>query len=145
MSAPVIPGYPLTRVNVHAAGRIRCRITAASCVYDQNGNLTQVTDQKSQTTTVTYDGINRPTAKAYADGSSTALTWHRIDWPRKVIEVRAGWREGQPTRLKTAASQRDIDLLPSVRKALETQRVVAGGSELVFCAKARSRASAGHD
>jgi integrase len=61
-----------------------------------------------------------------------ALTWDRIDWARKAIEVRAGWREGQATRLKTAASQRDIDLLPSVRTALEAQRLVAGGSELVF-------------
>jgi integrase len=49
-----------------------------------------------------------------------------------VIEVRVGWREGQPTRLKTAASNRDVDILPSVRKALETQRMVAGGSELMF-------------
>lgn len=61
-----------------------------------------------------------------------ALTWDRIDWERNVIEVRAGWREGQSTRLKTAASQRDVDLLPSVRRALEGQRMIAGGSELVF-------------
>jgi len=61
-----------------------------------------------------------------------ALTWDRIDWERGVIEVRAGWREGQSTRLKTATSQRDVDILPSVRKALERQRVIAGGSELVF-------------
>jgi len=49
-----------------------------------------------------------------------------------VLEVRTGWREGQPTRLKTAASHRDVDLLPSVREALVRQRVIAGGSELVF-------------
>ena len=61
-----------------------------------------------------------------------ALTWDRIDWERNVIEVRAGWREGQSTRLKTAASQRDVNLVPSVRKALEGQRMIAGGSELVF-------------
>jgi integrase len=61
-----------------------------------------------------------------------ALTWDRVDEERNVIEVRAGWREGRPTPLKTAASQRDVDLLPSVRKALQAQRVIAGGSELVF-------------
>jgi len=61
-----------------------------------------------------------------------ALTWDRVNEDRNVIEVRTGWREGQPTRLKTAASQRDVDLLPSVRKALEAQRLIAGGSELVF-------------
>lgn len=61
-----------------------------------------------------------------------ALTWDRVNEELNVIEVRAGWREGRPTRLKTAASQRDVDLLPSVREALEGQRVVAGGSELVF-------------
>lgn len=41
-----------------------------------------------------------------------ALTWDHIDWARAVIEVRAGWREGQSTRLKTAASQRDVDIFP---------------------------------
>ena len=61
-----------------------------------------------------------------------ALTWERVHWERNLIEVREGWREGQPTRLKTAASQRDVDLLPSVRKALEAQRVIAGGNALVF-------------
>jgi integrase len=61
-----------------------------------------------------------------------ALTWDRIDWDRNVIEVRSGWREGQPTHLKTAASNRDVDILPPVRKALEAQRLVAGGSDLVF-------------
>src|SRR5437867_5616129 len=50
-------------------------LNASSYQYDQNGNLKQVTDRKSQTTTVTYDSLNRPTARAYADGSSTTLTW----------------------------------------------------------------------
>jgi integrase len=61
-----------------------------------------------------------------------ALTWDRIDWDRGVMEIRTGWREGQATRLKTAASHRDVDLLPSVAKALEAQRLIAGGSALVF-------------
>ena len=61
-----------------------------------------------------------------------ALTWERIDLKRNVIEVREGWRSGQPTRLKTAASHRDVDILPPVRKALEKQRLIAGGSKLVF-------------
>jgi integrase len=61
-----------------------------------------------------------------------ALTWERVDWQRKVIEIRTGWREGRPTGLKTAASHRDVDLLPTVAKALQAQRVVAAESELVF-------------
>lgn len=61
-----------------------------------------------------------------------ALTWDRIDWTRGVIEIRTGWREGQATRLKTAASNRDVDVLPPVRRALEAQRLVAAGSDLVF-------------
>lgn len=61
-----------------------------------------------------------------------ALTWERIDLKRNVIEVREGWRAGQATRLKTAASHRDVDILPAVRKALEKQRLIAGGSKLVF-------------
>lgn len=43
-----------------------------------------------------------------------------------------GWRKGQPTRLKTRGSAREIDILPAVGRALEAQRAVAGGSELVF-------------
>jgi integrase len=61
-----------------------------------------------------------------------ALGWPRIDWERNVIEVREGWRAGQRTRLKTAASNRDVDMLRPVRKALEAQRLIAGGSPLVF-------------
>lgn len=61
-----------------------------------------------------------------------ALTRERIDWERNFIQVREGWREGRPTRLKTAASHHDVDILPPVRKALEEQRLIAGGSELVF-------------
>jgi integrase len=61
-----------------------------------------------------------------------ALTWDRVNDDLNVLEVRAGWREGQPTRLKTVASHRDVDILPSVWEALERQRVIAGGSELVF-------------
>lgn len=61
-----------------------------------------------------------------------ALGWERIDWERDAIEVREGWREGRPTRLKTAASHREVDILPAVRKALDEQRLIAGGSELAF-------------
>ncbi len=61
-----------------------------------------------------------------------ALTWERIDFAGKRIAVREGWRKGQQTNLKVAAANRDIDILPAVRKALEMQRLIAGGSPLVF-------------
>ena len=61
-----------------------------------------------------------------------ALTWERIDWKRNVIEVREGWREGQATSLKVQSANRDVDILLPVRKALARQRLVAGGSALVF-------------
>ena len=61
-----------------------------------------------------------------------ALRWERIDWERNVIQIVEGWREGQLTALKVASAHREVDLLPAVRKALERQRLVAGGSELVF-------------
>jgi integrase len=61
-----------------------------------------------------------------------ALRWEGIDWGRNKILVREGWRHGQPTRLKTRASQREVDILPAVRKALDAQRVIGGGSALVF-------------
>jgi integrase len=61
-----------------------------------------------------------------------ALTWERIDWKRGVIEVREGWRSGQATSLKVPSANRDVDILPPVRKALEKQRLIAGGSKLVF-------------
>jgi integrase len=61
-----------------------------------------------------------------------ALSWERINQERSVIQVREGWREGRATRLKTTASYRDVDILPAVAKAFEAQRLIAGGSELVF-------------
>ena len=61
-----------------------------------------------------------------------ALTWDRIDFAGKKIQVREGWRRGQKTNLKVAAANRDVDILPPVRRALEQQRLIAGGSELVF-------------
>ena len=61
-----------------------------------------------------------------------ALTWERIDFAGKKIAVREGWRKGQKTNLKVAAAHRDVDILPAVRRALEAQRLIAGGSTLVF-------------
>lgn len=61
-----------------------------------------------------------------------ALKWSRIDWNRRTASVIEGWRDGQITALKVASAQRDVDLLPPVLRALERQRLVAGGSDLVF-------------
>ncbi len=61
-----------------------------------------------------------------------ALRWESIDWERNKILVREGWRKGQRTRLKTRSSAREVDILPPVRRSLEEQRLIAGGSELVF-------------
>lgn len=61
-----------------------------------------------------------------------ALRWERVNWQRNVIQIVEGWREGQLTTLKVASAHREVDILPPVRKALERQRLVAGGSELVF-------------
>lgn len=61
-----------------------------------------------------------------------ALTWERIDFSRNKIQVREGWRRGQKTNLKVPAANRDVDILPPVRKAPEQQRLIAGGSDLVF-------------
>jgi integrase len=61
-----------------------------------------------------------------------ALKQEAIDWERNKILVREGWRQGQRTRLKTRGSAREVDILPPVRTALEAQRLVAAGSELVF-------------
>ena len=46
--------------------------------------------------------------------------------------MREGWRRGQKTNLKVAAANRDVDILPPIRRALEQQRLIAGASELVF-------------
>ena len=61
-----------------------------------------------------------------------ALRQEAIDWGRNKILVREGWRHGQPTRLKTRASLREVDILPPVRRALAEQRKIAGAHELVF-------------
>ncbi|MFQ5801384.1 MAG: Arm DNA-binding domain-containing protein, partial [Candidatus Methylomirabilales bacterium] len=59
-----------------------------------------------------------------------ALRRPRVDFSRNIIEVREGWRKGHKTNLKVAAANREVDILPPVRKALEKQRLIAGGSEL---------------
>jgi integrase len=61
-----------------------------------------------------------------------ALKKEAVDWERGKILIREGWRQGQPTRLKTRGSAREVDMLPPVRKALEKQRVVSAASDLVF-------------
>lgn len=61
-----------------------------------------------------------------------ALKWEALDWEQGKILVREGWRHGQNTKLKTAAAFREVDILPAVKRALEEQRMIAGGSELVF-------------
>ncbi len=61
-----------------------------------------------------------------------ALKWERVDWQRNVIQIVEGYREGHHTELKVASAHREVDLLPPIRKAFERQRLVAGGSELVF-------------
>jgi integrase len=61
-----------------------------------------------------------------------ALKWDRVDWKRKKLQVVEGWRDGQITALKVISAHREVDLLPPVLRALERQRLVAAGSELVF-------------
>jgi integrase len=41
-------------------------------------------------------------------------------------------RDGEITGLKVLSAHREVDLLPPVVRALHQQRLVAGGSELVF-------------
>jgi integrase len=61
-----------------------------------------------------------------------AVRWESMDWRRNKLAIREGWRLGRPTALKTPAAHREVDVLPVVRKALEQQRLIAGGSELIF-------------
>ena len=61
-----------------------------------------------------------------------ALKWSRVDWKRKKLQVVEGWRDGEITGLKVLSAHREVDLLPPVLRALQQQRLVAGGSELVF-------------
>jgi integrase len=61
-----------------------------------------------------------------------ALKWDRIDWKRKRAIVVEGWRDGEITTLKVVSAHREVDLLPPVLRALQKQKLVAGGSELVF-------------
>jgi RHS repeat-associated protein len=48
-----------------------------SYVYDNNGNLSQFTDRKSQATSYTYDALNRRTGVTYAGPSTTTYTYDK--------------------------------------------------------------------
>ena len=61
-----------------------------------------------------------------------ALKWSRLDWKRRKLQVVEGWRDGEITGLKVLSAHREVDLLPPVLRALQRQRLVAAGSELVF-------------
>ena len=57
---------------LHDVGRgKRHRIGVWRYTYDDNGNLTAQNDAKNATITLTYDELNRLTAKTYPSGSST--------------------------------------------------------------------------
>ena len=43
--------------------------------YDNNGNLTTVTDRKSQVTAYPYDPLNRRKMATYQDGSTTTYAY----------------------------------------------------------------------
>lgn len=60
-------------------------------------------------------------------GEQMGLRWEDIDWNRKLIGVRRSvsrWGEGTT---KTVASNRDVEMLPAVERALQAQRA---GSQL---------------
>ena len=48
-----------------------------SLVYDAAGNIQSVTDQGGNTTSYTYDSLNRRTSETYPDASQTTMTY---DW-----------------------------------------------------------------
>jgi len=54
-------------------GQLASRNT--SYVYDNNGNLSRLTDRKSQVTSYTYDALNRLTLVTYADNSTTSYIY----------------------------------------------------------------------
>ena len=60
-----------------------------------------------------------------------ALKWSRVDWKRNKLQAE-GWRDGKITGLKIFSAHREVDLLPPVLRALQRQRLVAAGRELVF-------------
>ncbi|WP_421794270.1 RHS repeat-associated core domain-containing protein [Hydrocarboniphaga effusa] len=52
-----------------------------SASYDLAGNVISATDAKNQTTTYTYDGLNRLTSVTYAGAASISLVWDQNDAP----------------------------------------------------------------
>ena len=64
--------------------------------------------------TVAFDTGLRPSEQL-------ALRWEHLDFVHKKILVRSGVVRGVETNLKTTASARDVDMLPTVEKALEGQ------------------------
>jgi integrase len=61
--------------------------------------------------TVAFDTGLRPSEQL-------ALRWEHFDFAHKKILVRSGVVRGVETNLKTTASARDVDMLPTVEEAL---------------------------
>jgi YD repeat-containing protein len=61
-----------------------------SYLYDNNGNLRQVTDRKGQLTTYTYDALDRLTQVTYADTSTTVYTYDAGDRLTQIADSLAG-------------------------------------------------------
>ena len=55
-------------------------------------------------------------------GELIALRWADLDSPQATLRIRASRRRGRETGPKTAASVRDLDLMPPVLEALRLQR-----------------------
>lgn len=58
--------------------------------YDNNGNLISATDRKGQTTSYSYDALNRLTDIQYADGGQIQFTWDAADRLTQIDDSTTG-------------------------------------------------------
>ena len=58
--------------------------------YDNNGNLSQVTDRKGQVTTYTYDGLDRRTQTRFHDAATITTTYDGGNRATQLVDTATG-------------------------------------------------------
>jgi len=100
--------------------------------YDQNGNVTSRKNNRSVTTTFTYDGLNRITTKTYSDGITQSSCYVYGTLLHGADKLGAEWTQSgscsstPPTTPTTNQSMRVIGAYDYMERVLSEMQCVSG-------------------